>query len=251
MRAGLGERTFGRSACGLRSERVSNTWSRPGPWALHGSLAAFTPPGAEDREDLVARARGDGLVRDMADGANRLAHLLQVGSAAIAGIEMALGERALVRWEHVLQVRGHQLDKLTANDLVMGQGMRGVMAVPIPMAPGQPARSTWHGGAGRADSSRYCGSYHGSAPSTGAAAGDEGVSGSRALAPAALPHWLRVRGPQMRTTAAAVRTYSMAWTTKPRGSAPDTRSSVGNSARARLFMVCHSSATSRLRPVLL
>src|SRR5437763_2388314 len=66
--------------------------------------AAFTPPGAEDREDLVARARGDGLVRDMADGVNRLAHLLQVGSAAIAGIEMALDERALVRWEDVLQV---------------------------------------------------------------------------------------------------------------------------------------------------
>src|SRR5437764_14789505 len=87
--------------------------------------AAFTPPGAEDREDLGARARGDGLVRDMADGANRLAHLLQVGAAAIAGIEMALDERALVRWEHVLQVRGHELDKLTANDLVSGQGMRG------------------------------------------------------------------------------------------------------------------------------
>src|SRR5437763_14884944 len=133
--------------------------------------AAFTPPGAEDREDLVARARGDGLVRDMADGVNRLAHLLQVGSAAIAGIEMALDERALVRWEDVLQVGVTSSTKSRQTISSWGKVCAGVMAVLIRMAPGQPAPSTWHGGAGRADSARYFGSRHGSAPSTGAADG--------------------------------------------------------------------------------
>ena len=86
------------------------------------------PPGTEDREDLIPGARRDRLMRDVADRANRLAHLLQVRLAAIAGGKMALDDRALVRRQYVLQVRGHQLDKLSANDLVGGRRMCGCRA---------------------------------------------------------------------------------------------------------------------------
>src|SRR5438132_8100338 len=110
---------------GLRSASVCRT---PGlgravcvTWVCLRTSAA---PGAEECQHLVARARCDRLVRNVADGANRLAHLLQIRVAAVAGVEMALDHRAFVSRQHVFEVGRHQLNELSANDVVGGRSRR-------------------------------------------------------------------------------------------------------------------------------
>src|SRR5207253_1836518 len=85
-------------------------------------LAALCFPGAEDGQDLVASPGRDRLVRDMADGADCLTHLLHVGSAAVALGKVSFDRGALIGRQYVFQVGRHQLHELFAHDFVVGGG---------------------------------------------------------------------------------------------------------------------------------
>ena len=93
-------------------------YGRPAPLGRAECASAdASAPAPEGLQQLALGLRGKRLRRQVAEGADRLAHLVEVGRAAVAPGQVALEAGAVLARQGALEVLGDQLDQLPAGHL--------------------------------------------------------------------------------------------------------------------------------------